>query len=185
MPEGYLAFASRQRLALSAVNRTALPLEPVVRLGQGIYGGPGGGGGYLLELYSTRGRFVAELGSAEAPPLVSHMHLLSDAYSDSEGEVFSVRALPGGLSRRVIGFRDQARSLLTLAFRWPTLAWVQTESAVLPPSQFNCFYGQYGPPSSPSLSILNLARSPRFLPAPPPPPRFEGQYVPGGCPPIR
>ena len=178
MPEGYLAFASRRRLVLSAVNRTPWPLEPVVRLGRGSYGGPGGDGGYRLALYSTGGRFIAELGSAEAPALVSHMHLLSDAYSESEGEVFSVRALPAGPPRRVIGFRDPARSLVTLAFRWPTLTAVQTTSSLLAPSQFNCFYGQYGPPSSPALSILNLARSTRFLPAPPPPPASKASMCP-------
>jgi hypothetical protein len=155
LPDGYLAFASRDRLVLSVPVR---PYDHEILL-------PGGPsfGDYHLALYSTRGRHLAELGSAQEPPLVSGMHLVTD---EEGGQTVSVRSLTGGAPRAVIGFNSPARSLLALAFRWPALVVVETTSTPLLPSEVLCWSGDYGPASKPFLGIFDLARSEPSVPAP-------------------
>jgi hypothetical protein len=140
LPYGHLAFASRDRLVLSA------PVLPV---------------GYRLALYSTRGQRIAELGSAQEPPLVSGMHLVTD-----EGQTVSVRSVAGGAAKAVIGFNSPVRSLVSLAFRWPALVVVETTSAPLLPSEVHCWSSGYGPASVPFLGLFDLARDQPFVPAP-------------------
>jgi hypothetical protein len=140
LPYGHLAFASRDRLVLSA------PVLPV---------------GYRLALYSTRGQRIAELGSAQEPPLVSGMHLVTD-----EGQTVSVRSVAGGAAKAVIGFNSPVRSLVALAFRWPALVVVETTSAPLLPSEVHCWSSGYGPASVPFLGLFDLARDQPFVPAP-------------------
>jgi hypothetical protein len=140
LPDGHLAFASRDRLVLS------VPV-PLV--------------GYRLALYSTRGQHIAELGSAQEPPLVSGMHLVTD-----EGETVSVSSLAGGARKTVIGFNSPARSLVALAFRWPALVVVETTSAPLLPSEVRCWSGDYAPASEPFLRVFDLALGEPSVPAP-------------------
>jgi hypothetical protein len=142
LPYGDLSFASRDRLVLSV---------PTLRSREE----------YRLALYSSRGRHIAELGTAEEPPLVSGMHLLTD-----EDQTVSVRSLAGGAPKVVIGFDSPARSLIALAFRWPALVVVETTSTPLLPSEIRCWSGDYGPASEPFLGIFDLARSEPSVPAP-------------------
>jgi hypothetical protein len=76
VPYGHLAFASRDRLVLSVATHN-----------QDSQIGPSSTG-YSLALYSTRGRRFAALGSAEEPPLVSDMHMVSE-----ENQTVSVRSV--------------------------------------------------------------------------------------------
>ncbi len=152
LPDGHLGFASRDRLVLS-VPAPSSPKEVDFPLSE--WSGP-----FHLALYSTRGGRIAGLGSAQEPPLVSGMHLVTH-----EGQTVSVRSVTGGAAKAVIGF-DAGRELVTLAFRWPALVVVQTTSAPLLPSEVHCWSGDYGPASKPFLGIFDLAHSEPFVPAP-------------------
>ena len=70
-------------------------------------------------------------------------------------------------TRQVIGF-DDTRELLALDFAGSRLAWVQTESTLLPPSMWSCTTGPLaiGPRT---LQILDLRNPPSYIPAPPVP----------------
>lgn len=154
LPDAYLAFASPNRLVLSADE----PSSP------GAWVAPEeapGGGPYRLWLYSTRGQRIADLGSAGIPPLVSGMHMVAD----EEGTI-TVRGVTGGGSREVVGF-DDARELDTFAFRWPALAVVQATRLPRLPSEVGCWTPEYGPVSSTGLEIFDLARDEPFMAAPP------------------
>jgi hypothetical protein len=152
LPDGYLAFAANDRLVLS------VPVLPS-REGNDFPLGSSTGN-YRLALYSTRGRHLRELGSAQQPPLVSGMHLVTD-----EGQTVSVRSVTGGPPKPVISF-DRARELLTLAFRWPALVVVEMTSTPLLPSEIHCWSSEYSPAGEPFLGIFDLAKSEPFLPAP-------------------
>jgi hypothetical protein len=155
LPDGHLAFASRNRLVLS-VPAPVSPEEVDFPLSE--WSGP-----FHLALYSTRGRRIAGLGSTQEPPLISGMHLVTD-----EDQAVSVRSVTGGAPKAVIGFNSPARALVTLAFRWPMLAVVETTSAPLLPSEVSCWSGDYGPSDKPFLGIFDLARSKPFVAAPAP-----------------
>jgi hypothetical protein len=180
MPDGYLAFASPNRLLLSVAVGNGAPLEPQLRFGSGTYGGPGNAGGYSLALYSTQGRRTAGLGFYREIPLVSHTHMLGEEFVGN-GPILTVRGLPTGRPRPVIGFNDPARKLVALAFRWPTLVLDETTSLALPAGLISCARGYYGQPSKPFLQTLDLARPTPFL-APPPSSPNELQNLLRGCP---
>lgn len=152
LPDGDLGFAARNRLVLSA----PVPASP----DDGDFPFSEWPGPFRLALYSTRGRHIAELGSAQEPPLVSGMHLVTD-----EDQTISVRSVNGGAPRAVIGF-NTARALITLAFRWPALVAVETTSAPLLPSEVHCWTGDYAPAGKPFLGVFDLARSEPFVAAP-------------------
>jgi hypothetical protein len=180
LPDGYLAFASRNRLLLSASPAQDFPLGPQVSLaGGGVITRSGGAGfPYHIVLYTTRGRRLVELGSAVEAPPVSHMHIIVER----EGTL-AVLSLAGGPRRALTGFNAPARELLTLAFRWPALAILQTTSAILPASEVTCEHEDYyGPASAPFLTILDLARDEPFLP-PPPSSLLESSDLLSHCPP--
>ncbi len=167
LPDGYLSFASRDRLVLSSPTNTTkgvcFPLDE------------GPCGPYRSALYSTHGQRIAELGISREPPLVSDMHLLTDEYREVPGngeyQTLSVRSLAGspsrGAPRSVIGYDSPARALVAFAFRWPALALVETTSTPLLPSEVRCWSGDYGAAGKPFLQIFDLARNEAFRPAPP------------------
>ncbi len=167
LPDGYLSFASRDRLVLSS------PTIPTKGVCFPLNEGPCGP--YRSALYSTHGQRIAELGISREPPLVSDMHLLTDEYREVPGggeyQTLSVRSLAGGPSggapRSVIGYNSPARALDAFAFRWPALAVVETTSTPLLPSEVRCWSGNYGPAGKPFLQIFDLARNEAFRPAPP------------------
>ncbi len=183
-PDGYLSFASSRRLVLSVptppeaeeaqlapAGEIAQPLaDPPIRLTRPSY---------RIELYSLRGRRLADLGTATQPPLVSHMHLVEHESVDGDS-VLVERSVLGGASRPLIGFNEPARSLVALAFRWPAVAVVETTRAPLSQSEVTCTSGEYHPPSAPFLAILDLARA---EPVVPPPPSAD-LVRPTGCPPM-
>jgi hypothetical protein len=181
MPDGYLAFASPDRLVLSAKENNGSPLQPLLQLRRGTVGGPGSPGGYRLALYSTQGRRIASVGSFDRLPLVSAMHLVTEEYSAAGEQIIALRKLPDGSPRRVIGFNDPGRALLTLAFRWPMLAFDETTSQTLPASRVDCQQGYYGPPSKPFLTLIDVTHERPFL-APPPPSPLLGHDLLKGCP---
>jgi hypothetical protein len=154
LPDGYMAFASRDRLVLS-VPVLPSPEDHDFPLSSDNL--------YRLALYSTRGQHIAELGSAQEPPLVSGMHLLTE-----EDGTVSVRSVAGGAPKAVIGFNPPGRALITLAFRWPVLVMVETTSVPLLSSEVHCWSGDYGPASKPFLGVFDLARSEPFVSAPAP-----------------
>ena len=177
-PAGSISFASSRRLVISApvprssqesVRRTLAAIEPLLRLRLS----------YRAELYSLTGRRLSDLGTFGQPPLVSHMHALFQE-SVEGGSVLVVRSLPGGPSRRLIGFDDPARMLDGVAFRWPAVALVERTSTPLQQSEVTCDSGDYHQPGPPSLAILDLARAEPFVPAPPP---VQLAPPPGKCPP--
>ncbi len=154
LPDGYLAFASPKRLVLSipapySPNDVDFPLEE--------WSGP-----FDLALYSTRGRRIAGLGSAERLPLVSGMHLLAE---ELDTDTVSVRSVTGGVPKSVVGF-NEARERLALAFRWPAVVVVEATRAPLLPSEVHCWSGEYGPASPPFLGVFDLADGAPFVPAP-------------------
>lgn len=168
-PDAYLSFASSRRLVLSVPTplqaeeahfapaaEIAQPSRPVLRRRPP----------YRIELYSLRGRRLADLGTAAQPPLVSHMHLVERESVEGDSALV-LRSVLGGASRRLIGFNEPARSLVALAFRWPALAVVETTSAPLSQSEVTCTSGEYHRPSAPFLAILDLARTEPFVPPPP------------------
>ena len=167
LPDGYLDFASRDRLVLSAPAPSA-PDEVDFPLWE--WSGP-----FQLASYSTHGRLLAGLGTAQQPPLVSGMHLVT-----VDQETVSVRNVTGGPARAVIGFNAPARALDAVAFRWPALVVVETTSDPLPPSQIHCWSGDYGPPSEAFLGVLDLARAAPFV-APPPSAHVEPSEPLTGC----
>jgi hypothetical protein len=154
VPDGFMAFASRERLVLSfpvlgSPEDEDFPLSSGDNL-------------YRLALYSTSGYHIAELGLSQEPPLVSGMHLVTD----EEGTV-SVRSVAGGAPTPVAGF-DEAREQLALAFRWPALVVVEATRTPLRPSEVRCWGGEYGPAGPPFLGLFDLARPRPFAPAPAP-----------------
>jgi hypothetical protein len=174
VPDGYLSFASRERLVLSTPGSaspefSAFPLGPQLRLGQSITGDGNIWKSYNLSLYSSRGRHLANLGATQNLPLVSKMHIVTLDYAEGGQSALSVRSLTAGAPRRVIGFSGPRRSLVTLAFRWPALALIETTSAPLSQTEFTCFTSEYKPPSSPFVQIFDLAHPQPFLPPPPAP----------------
>jgi len=169
--DGYLSFASPDRLVLS---------EPAPRAADEVdfplyewSGGP-----FQLSLYSTHGRLLARLGSAQEPPLVSGMHLVT-----VEQETVSVRSVTGGSTRAVIGFNAPARALDAVAFRWPALVVAETSSDPLLASEVCCWTGDYGPPSKAFLGIFDLARDEPFV-APPALVHVEPSRPLTGCGPL-
>jgi len=154
LPDGYLAFASPKRLVLS-VPAPSAPDEVDFPLDE--WSGP-----FDLALYSTRGRRIAGLGSAEQLPLVSGMHLLTE---ELDTDTLSVRSVTGGAPEPVVGF-NEARERLALAFRWPALVVVEATRVPLLPSEVHCWSGDYSPAGSPFLGLFDLAGSPLFVPAP-------------------
>jgi hypothetical protein len=171
-PGGYLSFASSRRLVLSVpttLKAEEAHLAPAAEIAQPLASPrirrrrrPS----YRIELYSLRGRRLADLGTATQPPLVSHMHLVESESVEGDS-VLVERSVLGGASRRLIGFNEPARSLVALAFRWPAVAVVETTSAPLSQSEVTCTSGEYHRPSAPILAILDLARSEPFVPPPP------------------
>jgi hypothetical protein len=139
-PLGQLAFASPQRLVLEIPNRVAAT-RPSER-SQAV----------SLRLYSSRGNYLADLGSM-TEPLISGMHILS-----YEGGTLSVRSVAGGAPRPIVGFNPPARKLDAFAFRWPDLVVSETTSTPLLPSEVRCWGGSYGPSSEPFLATFDLAR---------------------------
>ncbi len=154
LPDGSLAFASPSRLVLS-VPAPSAPDEVDFPLDE--WSGP-----FDLALYSTRGRRIARLGSAERLPSISGMHLLTE---ELDTGTISVRSVTGGAPEPVVGF-NEARESLALAFRWPALVVVEATRAPLLPSEVHCWSGDYGPAGSPFLGVFNLAGNPPFVPAP-------------------
>jgi hypothetical protein len=112
--------------------------------------------------------------------LISQGHVISEEFT-GEGSVLSVRSLAGGPARPVIAFDSPARELLTLGFRWPALAVVESTSTPLLASELTCFSGYYHAASKPSLQIFDLARYEPFAP-PPPLAHFEAAVLPKNCP---
>lgn len=182
-PDGYLSFASPERLVLSvpAFARPwerefgPFPLRPQMPLLGRSYS-EARVAGYSLALYSTRGKRIASIGSSEEPPLVSRMHLLSvqtnedaQSFRSETSALISARSLISGATTQVIGFNPPGRALITLAFRWPALAIVETTSAARSQSEITCFNSEYQPASSPFLGVFDLAHAEPFLPAPPSP----------------
>ncbi len=176
-PDGYLSFASNRRLVLSvptppeAQEAHVTPATAIARIRVLRRH-------YRIELYSLRGRRLADLGTALQPPLVSHMHLVQDEPVEG-GSVVVVRSVLGGGSRRLIGFNEPARSLVALAFRWPAVAVVQTTSAPLSQSEVTCTSGDYHRSSAPFLTIFDVARAEPFVPPPP----SAAVVRPATCPP--
>jgi hypothetical protein len=120
LPDGYLAFASRNRLVLSIGGR------PRLSAGAGA-SERASAGTYRLALYSTRGRRIAELGSAQEPPLVSGMHLVTD-----EGQTVSVRTVMGGAPRAVIGFNPPGRDWSRSRSDGPRWSWWRPRASLAP-----------------------------------------------------
>ena len=187
LPDGYLSFASSERLVVSVPTEFRpearnFPLGPQV---EGRHNSPVARL-YRLELYSTRGRHIREVGSAGEEGslhevLISQGHLIGEEFTGEEG-VVSVRSLAGGAARPVIAFDSPTREMLTLGFRWPALAVVETTSTPLLASELTCFTGYYHTASKPSLQIFDLARAEPFAPAPPLA-HFEAAVLPTNCPP--
>jgi hypothetical protein len=178
VPDGYLAFASRERLVLSAPAETDFPLAPAIDGYRDT-----GPSSYELSLYSTAGDRLGALGSASSLPLVSDMHLVLE--EDAEGvSALTVRSLQDGASRQVIGFDGPARRLLAMAFHWPALTVAQTTSMPLSQAEIGCWTSEYGPAGTPTLSSFDLAQEAPFDAAPPlvhlvrPPPSTCGPAPP-------
>ena len=151
LPDGHMAFASRDRLVLS-VPVLPSPEDHEFPLSSADL--------YRLALYSTRGHHIAELGAAKEPPLVSGMHLVTD----EEGTV-SVRSVAGGAPEPVASF-NEAREQLALAFRWPALVVVEATNTALLPSEVRCWGGDYRRAGPPFLAVFDLARPQPFVLAP-------------------
>jgi hypothetical protein len=187
LPDGYLSFASNERLVVS-VPTEFWPEEQSFPLGPQVEGRHNSAEArlYRLELYSTRGRYIREVGSAGEEGsleevLISQGHLISEEFTGEES-VLSVRNLAGGAARPVVAFDSPARKLLTLGFRWPALAVIETTSTPLLPSELTCSTGLYHAASKPYLQIFDLARAEPFAP-PPPLAHFEAAVLPKNCPP--
>lgn len=183
LPDGYLSFASSDRLVVSVPTFGSFPFYYRLEIQGGSYGGGVGslGGEYRMAMYTTGGRYVASLGTALRQPDVSAMRRVAVDYdTQEETEDISAQRIPGGPARGVIGF-DAGRTLTAFAWRWPRLALVETASAALPDGQFNCRYGTYGPPSAPFLQIFDLARPGPFVPAPQAPPQPTAQQLFAAC----
>lgn len=144
-PVGQLAFASPQRLVLE------IPISSASQSGRPTVS---------LRLYTSRGNYLADLGSM-TEPLISDMHIA--AY---ENGTLSVTSVAGGASRSVVGFNPPARALESFALRWPDLVVSETTSTPLLPSEVGCWSGSYGRPSKPFLATFDLARA-EPLDAPP------------------
>ena len=155
IPYGHLGFASHDRLVLS-VPSSSTP-------------------GYRLELYSTNGQHLAELGPSEKPPLVSGMHFVTE-----EEGTLSLRDIAAAQSEQIIGF-NEGRELLAFSFRWPSLVISLATRAPLSASDatgcWSPFYGELG---TPSLRVLDLTHSRPFDPAPALA-RPERREPPAGC----
>jgi hypothetical protein len=179
MPAGSLAFAAPDRLVLTIISKR---LSPHKRLPPHLAASlserplvekirPA----YYSRLYSTGGRRIADLGNFQELPRVSHMHLLT------EEPVLSVRSIPGGRPSPLIGFDAPQRTLVGLAFQWPALALEETTATALPADQVNCRSGYYSAPSSPFITVIDLARPHTYEPPPQPSP-LEPQNLLARCP---
>ncbi len=186
LPDGYLSFASSERLVVS-VPTEFWPEEQNFPLGPQVeerHSSPEARL-YRLELYSTRGRYIREVGSAGEKGslhdvLISKAHLISEEFIGEES-VLSVRSLAGGAARPVIAFDSPVRKLLTMGFRWPALAVVESTSTPLSASELTCFTGYYHAASKPSLQSFDLAHPEPFA-QPPPLAHFEAAVLPKNCP---
>jgi hypothetical protein len=187
MPDGYLAFAARDRLVVSVPTSRTFPITTDIETANGFTGPlPFVQGPYHLGLYSTRGPHLASLGTThEQHPLVSVMHLVSNYDSQTRTSKVSVRALPSGPASDIIGFNAPGRKLIASALRWPLLALIETTSAALPNGRFDCGYGPYAPPSAPALITFDLAHRGPFVPAPVAPPEPDPKQVFATCGPLR
>jgi hypothetical protein len=114
LPDGYLAFASPTRLVLSTPEallegrQGTFPLGPQLSLAGALYSRTGDSTPpYVLALYSTRGRKLAELGASEDLPLVSGMHIVTDtgAYSE-EQETLVVQSIDGDAATPIVGLQS-------------------------------------------------------------------------------
>jgi hypothetical protein len=179
VPDGYLSFASPQRLLLSTPSWERelgqFPLAPQPRPSAFPYSRLGAKG-YSLSLYSTKGKRIASVGSTQEAPLVSDMHLVTvgggeeaSSLEGASGSVIVLRGLRSGQTRQVIGFNPPGRELIALAFRWPALVVVESTSAPLRQSEVTCSSGEYQPSSGPFLATFDLAFPEAFVPAPPSP----------------
>jgi hypothetical protein len=166
-PLGGLSFASSRRLVVSvreggkarASSGAAAPGPEVQVVVRPVY---------RLELYTLTGQPLAYIGTADEPALVSRMHLLVN--EEVEGHsVLAVRNILDGSTRRLIGFREPARTLEAVAFRWPAVAVIETTSVPLTQSEVTCYSGEYHQSSPPLLRIFDLARPETYVPPPPSP----------------
>jgi hypothetical protein len=183
LPEGYLAFAAPDRLAVSIPAFASFPLDTSLQTANGTYTDARSslGGGFHVVIYAMNGRAVASLGSTDEQPYISAMRRIAVRYSpQTETQTMSVQGLPNGSPRGVIGF-DAGRTLIAFAWRWPSLALIDTASAALPDGQFSCQYGTYAPPSPPLLTVFDLAQPGTFVPAPIAPPQPTSQQVFATC----
>ena len=170
-PAGYLAFASPRRLVLTSVSvarAASEALKPERRFS------------YRASLYSLRGVRLADLGTFTRPPLVSHMHLLTEESLEGQSTLV-VRSIPAGPSRRLVAFDEPLRTLQADAFRWPAIAAIESTTTPLLPSEVTCTSGAYHPPGAAFLAIFDLDRPEPFIPAPPPAPPPPSR--PANCPP--
>jgi hypothetical protein len=183
LPEGYLAFAGRNRLIVSVPTFTSFPLYIRLETPSGDYGGSRGslGGEYDAAMYNLHGALVRTLGTIPQQPTVSAMRRVAVTNTpQSNTATLSVQSVSGSSQRSVIGF-DQGRSLIALAWRWPLLAIVETTATALPDGTFNCSNGRYSAPSAPFLTTFDLARTSAFVPAPAEPPQPSPQKVLETC----
>ena len=183
LPDGYLAFAGKDRLSVSVPTFGGFPFYYRLETQGGSYGGSRGslGGEYRVALYKTDGRYVASLGTSYEQPDLSAMRRIAVSYNaEMETQTLAEQDLSDAQTRDVIGF-DQGRALLAIAWRWPLLAAIETTSVALPSGQFNCDYGTYGPPSPPFLTTIDLAQSSPFDPPPQRPSQPTSQQVLATC----
>jgi hypothetical protein len=140
-PLGRLAFASPQRLVVEiASGGTSSRRSHAVS----------------LRLYSSRGKYLANVGS-RIEPLISGMHIVA-----FENGTLSVSSVAGGAPRPVVGFNATSRTLGSFAFRWPELVVSETTSTPLLPNEVRCWSGSYGPSSKPFLAAFDLAHGEPF-----------------------
>jgi hypothetical protein len=162
-PFGQLAFAAPDRLVVTVSESRRATAASRAREG---FPAPT----YRSFLYALDGRRLADLGTFDAIPRISNMHLLTT------GSTLEVRSLPNGPSSPVIGFDGLQRTLRGIAFHWPALALEETTASALPAEQVNCRTGYYSESSPPFLQIIDIASPFAFEPAPPPSP-LEAQDV--------
>jgi hypothetical protein len=169
-PIGQLAFASRDRLVITAAERfragaaASSGTRPVEEALSVRYT-------YRAYLYSLRGRRLGDLGTFATMPHVSHMHLLVTREGTVANErMITVRHIPGGAPADVIGLQEPQREVAGLAFDWPALVLAETTAAPLDAEHVNCATGYYTKSNAPSLHVIDLAAPHRYEPAPRPSP---------------
>jgi hypothetical protein len=153
LPTEYLSFASREQLVLSVPQTLSSPQHAI--------SAPGGRGPSTWPCTPCADETSSNSDLRQEPPLVSGMHLVTDA-----GQTVSIRSVTGGAPKAVIGFNSPARTLVRFAFRRPALVVVETTSTPRLPSEVHYWSGDYGPASEPFLGIFDLAHSEPFVPAP-------------------